>query len=851
MAYATGTVTSLKALLDAIVSFATANGWTLHDTISDLDKVLFSTGSDTKQDQYIRLTCEARTMDFHSQTAAFTAGALLTGQTSLATARILSIVDNGTTGTLSLYDVNGNFEMNEIVTDDNGTPGSAKAGDGAGTLPYTGQSTSFVIGEAINGQTSGATGVVTSDVDGGATGTITIKSHDQSVPWQNGENIRSGVTVRAVAGTFAAFAGPVFNPLAHTSRRRDPANLENAHDFVIARGYNYWDAGTNTGTGEFGQVGPWLRSSGDNGQNYPTIVRTRNLDQGAANVVTPPVHLLMRGQAYETGNPGSSSGQSLWLPSNSQIWDGNRRLNGMGRASGSSGIWSSGTFHAVDLAANLLGRTSSRLTSSNGFSKNGNGCPVWRRDLDRYEIWALNNSTSDQNATWNRWDVVSNAWAAQQNPTTPVSALVAASPDESRYAWDGRDFIYAINGASSSLKFGRYRISTNTWESLADVPATVANSQQNPIVYLPRSVTGAAEDWIAMLRGNNTTAMYIYRVGANVWQSSGMTALTLPETSSNGYGLNLLWDGARYLWYCINSSSTALAYRLDLIDWATNTGRDWTSHTVHVAPRVTPEGTGTIHVDPVACKVKGKTGTTVTYYIVGDVDSLTIGTTIGVGDSYWAFFGKPRAYRNPGIATVGATTGIGVAVSVLVDDSTIFRVGQKVLFRNRATGAIEATAVQAKADSTHITVRLTTSFGSGALVFVGGGGGVGTCLTGDSGWAVFGFDAKGVDGDKQASTYRAIPWGESQMSIAGKPNSDGEYELDPILIFDDHAPTFGSAGKRATLRNVFVLAAGTYPDAQDGTEITEPNTGKLFRVLAPKHTRRLPDDRFVAIGPIN
>ena len=230
MAYATGTVTSLKALLDAIVSFATANGWTLHDTISDLDKVLFSTGSDTKQDQYIRLTCEARTMDFHSQTAAFTAGALLTGQTSLATARILSIVDNGTTGTLSLYDVNGNFEMNEIVTDDNGTPGSAKAGDGAGTLPYTGQSTSFVIGEAINGQTSGATGVVTSDVDGGATGTITIKSHDQSVPWQNGENIRSGVTVRAVAGTFAAFADPN-----HASQNRSKSSFSNTAWPVLRR----------------------------------------------------------------------------------------------------------------------------------------------------------------------------------------------------------------------------------------------------------------------------------------------------------------------------------------------------------------------------------------------------------------------------------------------------------------------------------------------------------------------------------------------------------------------------------------------------------------------------------------
>ena len=73
-------------------------------------------------------------LNYDTQTSNFTAGAIVTGASSGATARIQADSDSGTTGTLTLTDINGEFLDNEIITDDNGTPGSATVN---GVLSYT------------------------------------------------------------------------------------------------------------------------------------------------------------------------------------------------------------------------------------------------------------------------------------------------------------------------------------------------------------------------------------------------------------------------------------------------------------------------------------------------------------------------------------------------------------------------------------------------------------------------------------------------------------------------------------------------------------------------------------------
>lgn len=74
------------------------------------------------------------TLNYDTQTANFTVGQILTGGTSGATAVILEDSDSGATGTLTLGNINGTFQNNEIITDE-GT-GSATS-DGVVTITAT------------------------------------------------------------------------------------------------------------------------------------------------------------------------------------------------------------------------------------------------------------------------------------------------------------------------------------------------------------------------------------------------------------------------------------------------------------------------------------------------------------------------------------------------------------------------------------------------------------------------------------------------------------------------------------------------------------------------------------------
>jgi hypothetical protein len=133
-------------------------------------------------------------LDYDNQTSDFTAGAILTGQVSGATARIAHDQDDGSTGTLVLRDIVGEFLDNETITDSeggsataNGTPAAQNARldrvgettirnphSTVGNLNYDGQSANFVIGRTLTGSTSGATARIEADTDGGTTGTLRL-----------------------------------------------------------------------------------------------------------------------------------------------------------------------------------------------------------------------------------------------------------------------------------------------------------------------------------------------------------------------------------------------------------------------------------------------------------------------------------------------------------------------------------------------------------------------------------------------------------------------------------------------------------------------------------------------------
>jgi hypothetical protein len=66
-------------------------------------------------------------LTYDNSTASFTAGDVLTGQTSKATARITVVTPSGTSGTLTLQDIDGEFQNGEAITDSGGGAATSTA----------------------------------------------------------------------------------------------------------------------------------------------------------------------------------------------------------------------------------------------------------------------------------------------------------------------------------------------------------------------------------------------------------------------------------------------------------------------------------------------------------------------------------------------------------------------------------------------------------------------------------------------------------------------------------------------------------------------------------------------------
>lgn len=82
------------------------------------------------------------TLNYEAQSANFTVGELITGQTSGATARVQADTDSGTTGALTLTDIQGTFIDGEIIVD--GATGSARV-NGAISVPVAALDTVGVV----------------------------------------------------------------------------------------------------------------------------------------------------------------------------------------------------------------------------------------------------------------------------------------------------------------------------------------------------------------------------------------------------------------------------------------------------------------------------------------------------------------------------------------------------------------------------------------------------------------------------------------------------------------------------------------------------------------------------------
>lgn len=91
------------------------DGTNFYDFVNDSTSGATSTLTQ-RQFSITQSTAEG-TLDYDAQTGNFTAGLVVTGGTSSATALLESDSDAGTTGTLTLSNISGTFQNNETITD--------------------------------------------------------------------------------------------------------------------------------------------------------------------------------------------------------------------------------------------------------------------------------------------------------------------------------------------------------------------------------------------------------------------------------------------------------------------------------------------------------------------------------------------------------------------------------------------------------------------------------------------------------------------------------------------------------------------------------------------------------------
>lgn len=179
---------------------------------------------------------------YDTETAPFTVGKTLTGGTSSATATITAVNDLGAYGILTLSTITGTFADNEIITDNNSSPGSASVNGTKGTsyLAYDTETAAFTtLGQTITGGTSTATGVLRAIQDNGTTGYL-LYSGGNGKLFSAAEIVTGGTEGSASATAVQTIAGAASNgggyPASTITKAFDQATAKNYKVIIDAGG---------------------------------------------------------------------------------------------------------------------------------------------------------------------------------------------------------------------------------------------------------------------------------------------------------------------------------------------------------------------------------------------------------------------------------------------------------------------------------------------------------------------------------------------------------------------------------------------------------------------------------------
>ena len=623
----------------------------------------------------------------------------------------------------------------------------------------------------------------------------TITTRDKVIRSQ-GTDSRRSMYVRL---TGSAEAGTPFKSV---------TSLHKGVPHILTRGYQNWTP--STGLNEFGYVGPFIAA----GQQ--AISTGRFYFHPFEATPFPTSYGAIQAKGLSTNLAGA------------QPWGRHSEERSFMQAGGTTF-----TLYDVPTGEAITSAVGTGLTS--GF--NNAVCVV--HDANN-QTWAygLSSTATLADQLW-RWNVDTGELAKM-----PAPPWAAVSCNGGWLVWDGNDTIYGNQGGGSTA-FAKFTISTQTWTSLTVQPvaraagawASTGNNQPWSCVYMPAAVTGLAEDTIAVLISAASTSIHRYNVTANTW-----TTFTTSAPVTVGGQTYLFWDYRKYLYIAAPNAATTSFYRAS-ID-GPGLGTFVQLGTLEESLRWFE---GMDLLNPLACKLRASNSLAMTYWFIGDADSVTAVVKIS-GRYYWMHFGRfTSTYRPDVMKTTGAATA-GAQVTVAVDISTNYSAGDEVLIFDPATNKAERQVIQSVPGGTSVVLNLTNSYGTGSLIGVDPDNQV---VTGDTGWAVCLLDARGYRTDPMSATYALQPQFDNKEEMARYNLSGRGYTLpQPMKIASFYSGLPNTYETRGVLRGVYALTNGVYPRPQ-AEEIVRVD-GKQYLVFNPAYTARLvTNNPLIVVGPIN
>ena len=681
----------------------------------------------------------------------------------------------------------------------------------------------------------------------------------------NPENCRSG----SAAGRFAGLT----SSLAISKR---PYHVENVYDYITFTGYLNWpystagDSPVSRGTSSYGIYGPALKilPRQNTRRSEPNPIMTWPYQSSGSNCF----YSLVNDRTYTkwnkggTGNGGGMTGSDNfkhgwddvpgWGYAGAANFDGRRRFHYTMRYFQNPGTVSS--FENDDT-------TGAAYDMANG---NAQGF-FWTEDdgtrysaSENYSLCSsiiIHDSGSQDDFSYFLTEGGASEWH-KNNLRTGEHTYLADFPTDVYNAqgvasmwWDGDDYIYVTDDEDVEPWY-RYSIAADSWTTLASIAVNNGNEYHTPVIsngYIPSSYSGltmtnsAGNPTDVILLAADDADNYIsrYNVNGDEW-NAGNDEIILPNSATWELRYDKGWWDSEFLWF-YDSSAYAL-YKMNLTgsDYGKATG--WTTHQSSINDLVPfISGATNRQMVPISnthiSKIRGQqqewylnTTREMNYWFQGDQDSVNIVTETSEGRYYWSHFGTYDSLVTTNTMKSTAAFTSDSIVTIPVDSTAGFVVGQEIIFADVSGSAIvEKNTILEIVNSTSFKVtNLSNNFGSGTLI---GTDPHQAIVTGDSFMAGASLDGGGYQSNAMDSTYRVQPSiPQAVMSLTNK-NAQGFYTPWPLMLYNTvrGLETFQAKGM---LKNCWVIKndPGNYPSLVSGDSLNI--AGTTYKVFPLEET---------------